>query len=252
MTEALFDELNFCARAAAIDELEFCDRPPDLLRELEEVDARLFERLRAEIRGGARDVRTMIDRYVPVDERRHEPMRYDVLDAFINGLLLSEPLPAEAAPDDPEMIRYQQTPSHFVLEMIDWISDSDHFVDVGSGLGQVAMLVHLLTGIRATGLEIESAFCDYATRSAHALNLRAVEFLNVDAREASYIDGTIFFLYTPFVGRMLATVLDRFRAESAQRTIKLVTYGPITAEVNREPWLKRMGGYDYAGLFCGR
>ena len=34
---------------------------------------------------------------------------------------------------------------------------SDVFVDVGSGLGRAAALVHLMTGARAIGLEVQPA-----------------------------------------------------------------------------------------------
>ena len=48
------------------------------------------------------------------------------------------------------------------------------------------------------------------------LNLSEVDFINVDAREAEYADGTVFFLYTPFEGKMLLEVLGRLK-EEAQR-----------------------------------
>jgi hypothetical protein len=116
----------------------------------------------------------------------------------------------------------------------------DVFYDVGSGLGQVAILVHLLSGVRTRGLEVEPAYCHYATRCARALNLSRVEFINVDAREAGYSDGTIFFLYTPFEGGMLDQVLGRLRDESRKRSVRLYTYGPCTLVVSQQVWLERV------------
>ena len=114
------------------------------------------------------------------------------------------------------------------------------FYDIGSGLGQVSTLTHLLSGVQAKGVEVELAYCDYARRCARGLNLSQVEFINVDAREADYSDGTVFFLYTPFEGRMLERVLERLKHESRKRRIQLYTYGPCTRQVARQRWLERV------------
>jgi precorrin-6B methylase 2 len=116
----------------------------------------------------------------------------------------------------------------------------DVFYDIGSGLGQVSILVHLLSGVQAKGVEVEPAYCDYARRCARGLNLSQVEFINVDAREADYSDGTVFFLYTPFEGKMLEQVLERLKNESRTRRIRLYTYGPCTLQVTRQRWLERV------------
>lgn len=260
MAQDIDDEANFCARASAIDALEVhvLDRPDATASQwdeaqriksrLEDVDAALFRRLRDEIRSGA-SVRELLNRYVP-SARRDDPVRYDLLDQFINGLLLWRTLPPETSPGHPEMIRYQQTPTRFVLDMIDrgWLAEDDRFIDIGSGLGQVVILVNLLMGIPSTGLEIDPALCDYATRSAEELNLTGVRFLNVDAREASYADGTAFFLYTPFVGSVLGVVMEKLREEGAK---KLITYGPITAQIGRLPWVRPLAVHHDFALFAG-
>jgi hypothetical protein len=99
--------------------------------------------------------------------------------------------------------------------------------------------MHLLSGVRARGVEVEPAYCHYARRCARELSLSQVEFINADAREADYSDGTIFFLYTPFEGRMLEQVLERLKHESKKRRIQLCTYGPCTPQVARQKWLER-------------
>jgi len=138
------------------------------------------------------------------------------------------------------MVFYQPTPARIVLQLVDRAGFLQHdvFYDIGSGLGQVSILVHLLSGIRAKGVEFEPTYCDYARRCARGLNLPEVQFINADAREADYSDGTIFFMYSPFEGRMLERVLERLRHESAKRSIRLCTYGPCTQQVNRQSWLE--------------
>jgi len=115
------------------------------------------------------------------------------------------------------------------------------FFDLGSGLGQVAILVNLLAGITVKGIEFEPAFCDYASDCAADLNLSNVTFINVDARKADYSEGTIFFMYTPFKGEILEDVLELLRKESLRRKIKIITYGPCTAQVAVQSWLDLVG-----------
>ena len=105
----------------------------------------------------------------------------------------------------------------------------------------MAILVNLLTGIKVRGIEFEPAFCGYARKCAEALNLVNVEFINADARSADYSEGTVFFMYTPFNGEMLQDVLEILRKESLSKKIKIITYGPCTAQVAMQSWLDLAG-----------
>jgi hypothetical protein len=265
----LYEETNFGARVKALDRLEFdvAERIEELLLtncgleslaglkqyaemvrgRLERVDEGLFQTLRQRIASGdytSSWLRQQLVTYAGGDwSDESEPNEgYDSLDALVHGLLLAEPAPEEVRQREPEMVPYQPTPARIVLEMVDKTDfrPDDVFYDIGSGLGQVAVLVHLLSGARTRGLEVEPAYCHYARRCARGLNLSHVEFINVDAREADYSDGTIFFLYTPFEGGMLDQVLGKLRDESRKRSIRLYTYGPCTLLVSQQAWLERV------------
>lgn len=266
---ALYEETNFNSRVEAIDAIEFniIDRiegllhtitqPEELIRlkqaaervqrQLEDIDENLFQRLRADIRAGldtAATLKRLIDQYGGSHSRRVSPqdeIGYDNLDVFINGLLLIHAaLPTETKAREPEMVAYQQTPARIILELVEiaHLTEKDIFYDLGSGLGQVPILVHLLSGATAKGIEFEPAYCDYARVCAAELNLSGVEFVNRDARQVDYADGTVFFMYTPFEGRLLQAVLEKLRRASEQRMIRLCTYGPCTPQVSRQSWLK--------------
>lgn len=263
---ALFAETNFAGRVAAIDTIEFniIDRLEGLLqtptapaelaalkqsaervkRQLETIDNNLFERLRADIRAGAlvgAALAGVIKQYAGGGSQPNE-IGYDNFDAFINGLLLNQPAPGETKNREPEMVYYQQTPIRVILELVEQarFTANDVFYDLGSGLGQVPILVNLLSGVTAKGIEFEPAYCTYAQGCAAGLNLARVAFINADARHADYADGTVFFMYTPFEGSLLQTVLEKLRAESRRRIIRLFTYGPCTPPVSRQNWLKRL------------
>lgn len=202
--------------------------------ELEEVDVALFQRLRAEIFRGAyrgNDFNDLLSAYC--GSVADEGPGYDLLDVFVNHLCSFLPMPELYMELEPELVYYQKTPVRVVLELIRRVSWSaeDVFVDLGAGLGQVAMLVHLLTGVVADSIEIDPALCAYAQACALELGLSRVSFSAADARTADLSRGTVFFLYTPFTGTVLDTVLGRLRQESLSRKITVVAYGPCTTQV---------------------
>jgi hypothetical protein len=263
----LYDEVNFSDRAEAIDFLEFhvieridtllnnADRTEklnllkqealEIKQKLEQIDTVLFQHIRKEIRecshrGDAFLV--LVKKYLGGDifDNANKPKAgYDELDTFVNGLLLQTPLPEATLDRLPEMVFYQQTPVRIIFELAAKanLQPGDVFYDIGSGLGHVPILVNLLTGVLTKGVEFEPAYCNYATTCADELTLADVHFINADARVMKYSDGTVFFLYTPFEGRMLDETLDRLHVISESRSIKLFTYGPCTLEVARRSWL---------------
>jgi hypothetical protein len=64
-----------------------------------------------------------------------------------------------------------------------------------------------------------------------------VTFVNADAREADYADGTVFFMFTPFKGAILDAVLARLEQEARERPIVVCTYGSCTLYVAEQAWL---------------
>lgn len=129
------------------------------------------------------------------------------------------------------MVHCEETPARTILDLMDQcvIGAQDVFYDLGSGLGQVVLLVHLLAGVKAKGVEFEPAFCEFARKQAAALGLTAVDFINTNARNADYSDGTVFFLFTPFRGQILHDVLERLEQAARQRQIRLCTFGSCSA-----------------------
>jgi SAM-dependent methyltransferase len=165
---------------------------------------------------------------------------FDGLDVFVDSLLEIESHADLGELLDPEMVHYEPTPARIILDFVDHVplSDSDVFYDVGSGLGRVVILVNLLAGIRSRGIEINPLLAADASKKARDLGLANVDFLGVDAREAEYHDGTIFFFFTPFRGSVRDAVLDRLRAEARFRPIRVCTFGSITRRVVEQSWLR--------------
>jgi predicted RNA methylase len=116
------------------------------------------------------------------------------------------------------------------------IRGSDVFVDVGSGLGRAATLVHLLTGAGAIGLEVQPALVLASRGLASRLRLSRVSCLNGDAtRLTGFITiGSVFFLYCPFGGDRLAKVLADLESIARTRTLRICS---VDLPLPPCPWL---------------
>lgn len=244
--------------AALVDEFAHWNRRNPAARALQQragalrqrltaLNAQLFQRLREQIRAGnytPPGLRRQFDQYT--DYRpgqagtRH--LSSDGLDVLVNGLLKVEACSTTTQSPGPDMIHYQPTPARVVLDLLDHagLQPDDVVYDLGSGLGQVVILVNLLSGVRAKGVEIEPALCRCAQDCAQQLGSLNVDFINADARAVDYADGTVFYMFRPFKGAVLQAVLEKLRREAQKRPLKLCTYGAGTPDVARLPWMKSL------------
>lgn len=208
---------------------------------LEAVNTALYESIRSEIvRGAPADTLLFWIQASARQAERAPGLGYDHQDQVVSGVLqLREPSEPRLHPV-PEMVFYQPTPVRHILHLIraSALSKSDVFVDLGSGLGHVALLASMLTGARSLGIEVEGAYVASAQECAESLRLSRVRFIREDARTADLSSGTVFYLYSPFTGSILADVLDRLRKESSSRPIKICALGPCTCTLTKESWLK--------------
>ncbi len=165
---------------------------------------------------------------------------YDYLDELVSGVLQFDEPTEEPVHAGPEMVFYQPTPARHIFAMITAgaISADDVLVDLGSGLGHVPLLVSICTGARTIGLEVEPSYVACARECAQRLDLSRVSFLEADARDADFSNGTVFYLYTPFSGSILRLVMNSLREQAAARPIKVCTFGPCTSVIAEEPWLE--------------
>jgi Histone methylation protein DOT1 len=260
----LTDSDRFRERTAALDLLDAFDldseasrvdvpaghvalyrRAKELQAKLDAANSRLYGRIRDSIRGGAgRNAlfRCAVEATDEAKRQRNAPSdgdSYDCLDELLSGVFRF------AVPDQPkidlppEMVAYQPTPARHIFEMIRRarLTAEDVFVDLGSGLGHVPLLVAICTPARAVGIDLDPAYVECARQSAEELRLRDAIFLPGDARDADLSSGTVFYLYTPFRGSILRAVLDRLRAEAGRRAIRVCTFGPCSPIVAAESWL---------------
>jgi hypothetical protein len=219
-------------------------RAQALRTRLEAANSELYQSVRSDIVRGCqpRALLQWLEDSASDNERRSPlpGLGFDYRDELVSGVLqLLEP--SEPNPQvSPEMVPYQPTPVRHILQLIETaaVGDDDVFVDLGSGLGHVPLLVSMVTGARSLGVEVEPAYVTSARKCARSLRLSRVQFIAQDARNADLSRGTVFYLYSPFKGSILADVLSALQKESLRRSIKICSLGPCTRRVSNETWLK--------------
>jgi hypothetical protein len=268
---AIYEFANFNIRANAIDFIEFhiIDRIEGLIQQagmndelfnlksranrikekLEFIDTEMLRMLEQQIKNSKDKglvFRKMIDDFFSSsllsDVERPDAIGYDNLDILINRLLSTGTIPEAKRDLEPEMVFYQKTPARIIFELSKKISREDIFFDIGSGVGQVVILVNLISSAKAIGIEFEPAYCNYAKEVALRLDLVNVLFINENAKNIDYSKGSVFFLYTPFYGQMLQEVLALLQKHSFNKKIRIFTYGPCSIKMAEQNWLQCVNG----------
>lgn len=221
---------------------------------LEGVNDTLYRSIRAEIQQGRRPA--FLSGMLCEDTKPVGGLSFDFLDELVIGVLqLEEP---DSPPPQPpaEMVFYQPTPARHIFDLLRLTApgQADVLIDFGSGLGHVALLASICTGARCIGIEREESYVRCARHAAERLHLHRATFVQQDAREAELSVGTVFYLYTPFTGAILADVLSRLQQQSQSRLIRVCTFGPCTGAIAREPWLESdvRPDPDRITVFCSR
>lgn len=167
----------------------------------------------------------------------------DARDELLAGVLGHPPPDAPRVALAQGMVAYQPTPVRHVLDLLAraQLGPNDTLVDLGAGLGQVPLLAALCSPARAIGIEIEPAYVAAARAAASALRLARASFTCADLREADLSQGTLFYLYTPLRGPLLAGLLARLRAQAKVRPLRIGGFGPCVEVLAAQDWLQPRG-----------
>ncbi|HEX4066130.1 MAG TPA: class I SAM-dependent methyltransferase [Acidobacteriaceae bacterium] len=220
------------------------DRAKALRERLESANLELYRSIRSEmICGGQAHALLQWIHGSPSQNASGNPSPgpgFDWRDELVSGVLqFREPRAADLQLS-PEMVPYQPTPVRHILHLIEncSLSAADVLIDIGSGLGHVPLLVSMLAGIRSLGIEVQPAYVASAQECAQTLHMSSVRFVAEDARAADLSNGNVFYLFSPFTGSILATMLRALRMESTHRPIKICSLGPCTRVLEGQAWLK--------------
>lgn len=212
-------------------------------------DAEQLQSLRRQITSGRlerRALRSACDArtsYQP-NEHGHGHLGYDRLDDFVDALLGTSPLRCPKTPLDPGNIPYQPAPARAVLDLVDHapLRAEDVLFDLGSGLGRVALLAHLLTGCTALGVELEAEYAQRARVAAGALRLTGVEFVSADLVHHDLSAASVLFIFNAVGGSQLQRLCHRVQEEAGRRPLRVCALGACAWELARLPTLQTTAG----------
>jgi predicted RNA methylase len=124
------------------------------------------------------------------------------------------------------------------------LSPADVVFDIGCGMGRVTCVFATRPIARSIGIERDERLAAVARANAESLRGRRapIEIRTVDAMDADYADGTVFWLYNPFGEDAMRRTLIRIRAsvEAAPRPIRIVYAAPnFEAPFEASDWLER-------------
>lgn len=155
-------------------------------------------------------------------------------DAWVDELLGIDEIPSDMPGLPAESVPYLPCGVEEVLAVLQGtIRPDDVLVDLGSGLGRVVILAHLLAGIRTHGIELQEHLVQGARARCRDLGLDGVTFTHADASTCE-LDGSIFFLYAPFTGEMLQRAILSLKEIARRRAIVVCAVG---LEFHDVPWL---------------
>jgi hypothetical protein len=237
----IFDRLDalfpYTGPTDAGSSTQILTRARTLSARLDSANAELYNSIRTQIQNGICPAEFLP--FLRAPSIAPGGLDYDHLDDLVSGVLEFEPPAEEPRVLGSESVFYQPTPARHIFHLISAasITRADTLVDLGSGLGHVPLLASVCTGASAIGIEIDPLWIATATNCTRNLNLRNVTFLAQDARLADLSTGTVFYLYTPFTGSTLSSVLESLRNQASLRPIRICTFGPCTFEVSNQKWL---------------
>lgn len=147
-------------------------------------------------------------------------------DAFVDVLLGIDEVPDDAKDLPSESVPYLPCGVEEILAMVREapLTAADELVDLGSGVGRVVMLAHLLSGARARGIELQPHLVELARARSAELGLSEVSFRVGDVTQCE-LDGSVFFLYAPFSGEMLSRALARIEVVARRKRVVVCAVG---------------------------
>lgn len=139
-----------------------------------------------------------------------------------------------------EQFSYEGTPYEYMrwfLHILDPQED-DVVYDLGSGYGRVVIYGALTTPAQYKGIEIVPERVDLARNVKQRLGIPNASFISASVTECDISDGTIFFLFNPFLEHTFNHTLKRLEKLAQEKRIRIVTWGGgRTDGFSLQPWL---------------
>lgn len=163
-------------------------------------------------------------------------------DAWVDVVLGLEDRLFEDGPALPRGgVPYLACPVDTVLRAVDAaaMTAADVVVDVGSGVGRAAMLIHLLSGAAVVGLEIQPALVLATRELLTQVPSARVTVMEGDAAEriGQLAFGSVFFFYCPFSGERAERAREGLEGIARMRSLRVCC---VDWPMPDSEWLERI------------
>jgi hypothetical protein len=150
-------------------------------------------------------------------------IRPDARDAWVNEQLGLDEIPADGPALPAGCVPYLPCSVDALLRVAEHVGSRDVFVDVGCGVGRAMAVVHLLTNAQCIGIEVQPQLAHAARELFSRLDLSRAAVVEGDAAHLAELDlvGDVFFLYCPFSGARLTTLLADLASTARTRPIRI-------------------------------
>ncbi|HOX40563.1 MAG TPA: methyltransferase domain-containing protein [bacterium] len=142
-----------------------------------------------------------------------------------------------------EQFIYEATPYDSIRQFIEVMDPKSHDIvyDLGAGYGRVVLFGALLSPAIFVGIEIVPERVRLAERIRRHLEIENAYFKVGNVLSHDFSDGTIFFLFNPFVQETLEAVGERLRKIAKRKQIKIATWGGSSNDYfSRQNWLSEV------------
>jgi len=190
--------------------------------------------LRARIRSGTLDKQAFVAELLAAPLELRDHLVEEVLDVAYPPLDDWQ-LPSDAVPYSPSGL----SEILFALDNAE-LGPHETFVDLGSGLGKVVLLVALLSGAQACGVELDPRLVESSRSAARALGLRNTRFVEADIRVAALPAADVYYMFIPVLRS--TEIARRLATPSSERRVTL--FAPAL-DLRAVPWLTARNRASY-------
>ncbi len=163
-------------------------------------------------------------------------------DAWVDELLALPELPDDGDALPPGAVPYLPCGVDAILRAVREapLNREDVFVDLGAGIGRVALLAHLVTGARAIGVELQPHLVETARKTARRLALLdgMATFIVGDAADVEVEPGAVYFIYASFGRATLRRVLSRLERDARRKPRFTLCAVDFEVSLAEQPWLR--------------
>jgi SAM-dependent methyltransferase len=120
------------------------------------------------------------------------------------------------------------------------LSHAKTFVDLGSGLGKVTLLVALFSGATSYGIELDPHLVAEARAAAASLSLDNARFIEGDLQSTPLPPADVYYMFIPRLRS--SEIVARLQPLARERKLLLFSQA---LDLRQLPWLKRSGRGSY-------